>query len=167
MPSCQRLREPREIGRGNADGTTRKVTFLVPASPTPGFLSQISDQRPSDYRSGPYRGRGGSRAYGRIFSVGAPRPYHRAGARRDRAAVPATARARRRLRLAIDLLPKSDFLWNRSAGPEVEPPTEHGTVDDLLASIEREGLRVTEKKIRRTVYASRTDLLFVEAVRPS
>jgi cyclopropane fatty-acyl-phospholipid synthase-like methyltransferase len=69
-----------------------------------------------------------------------------------------------RLLLAIDLLPKSDFLWNRSEGIEVEPPTEHGTVDDLLATIEREGLRVTERTIRRTVYASRTDLLFVEAV---
>ena len=70
-----------------------------------------------------------------------------------------------RLLLAIDLLPKSDFLWNRSEGVEVESPTEHGTVDDLLASIESEGLRVTERKIRRTVYASRTDLLFLEAVR--
>jgi 2-polyprenyl-3-methyl-5-hydroxy-6-metoxy-1,4-benzoquinol methylase len=69
-----------------------------------------------------------------------------------------------RLLLAIDLLPKSDFLWNRSAGVEVEPPTEHGTVNDLLASIEREGLRVTERTIRRTVHVSRTDLLFVEAV---
>jgi cyclopropane fatty-acyl-phospholipid synthase-like methyltransferase len=69
-----------------------------------------------------------------------------------------------RLLLAVDLLPKSDFLWNRSEGVEVEPPTEHGTVDDLLASIEQEGLRVTESTIRRTVYASRTDLLFIEAV---
>lgn len=69
-----------------------------------------------------------------------------------------------RLLLAVDLLPKSDFLWNRSEGIEVEPPTEHGTVDDLLTSIEREGLRVTESTIRRTVHASRTDLLFVEAV---
>jgi 2-polyprenyl-3-methyl-5-hydroxy-6-metoxy-1,4-benzoquinol methylase len=69
-----------------------------------------------------------------------------------------------RLLLAVDLLPKSDFLWNRSEGIEVEQPTQHGTVDDLLATIEREGLRVTERTIRRTVYASRTDLLFVEAV---
>ena len=69
-----------------------------------------------------------------------------------------------RLVLAIDLLPKSDFLWNRSEGVEIEPPTEHGTVDDLLASIEGVGLRVTEKRIHRTVYASRTDLLFLEAV---
>jgi len=56
---------------------------------------------------------------------------------------------------------------NRSWGVEVEPPTEHGTVDDLLTSIEREGLRVTERTIRRTVFASRTDLLFVEAVAQS
>lgn len=69
-----------------------------------------------------------------------------------------------RLLLAVDLLPKSDFLWNRSEGVEVEPPTEHGTVDDLLATIERAGLRVTERTIRRTVHASRTDLLFIEAV---
>ena len=42
-----------------------------------------------------------------------------------------------------------------------------GTVDDLLGSFEREGLRVTERRIRRTVYASRTDLLFLEAVKAS
>jgi cyclopropane fatty-acyl-phospholipid synthase-like methyltransferase len=69
-----------------------------------------------------------------------------------------------RLLLAVDLLPKSDFLWNRSEGVEVEPPIDHGTFDDLLAAVERAGLRVTERTIRRTVYASRTDLLFVEAV---
>lgn len=69
-----------------------------------------------------------------------------------------------RVLLAIDLLPKSDFLWNRSWGVEVEPPTDHGTVDDLLASIDCQRLRVTERTIRRTVHASRTDLLFVEAV---
>jgi 2-polyprenyl-3-methyl-5-hydroxy-6-metoxy-1,4-benzoquinol methylase len=72
-----------------------------------------------------------------------------------------------RVLLAIDLLHKSDFLWNRAAGVEVEPPTEHGTLDDLLRSIEGTGLRVTERKIRRNVHDSRTDLLFVEAVRPS
>ncbi len=70
-----------------------------------------------------------------------------------------------RLLLAVDLLPKSDFLWNRSEGVEVEPPIEHGTVDDLIRSVDRAGLRVTERKIRRTVFASRTDLLFLEAVR--
>jgi 2-polyprenyl-3-methyl-5-hydroxy-6-metoxy-1,4-benzoquinol methylase len=69
-----------------------------------------------------------------------------------------------RLLLAIDLLPKSDFLWNRSEGVEVEPLIDHGTVDDLLASLERAGLRVTERRVRRAVHASRTDLLFVEAV---
>jgi len=69
-----------------------------------------------------------------------------------------------RLLLAVDLLPRSDFLWNRSGGVEVEPPTDHGTVDDFLVSIERVGLRIAERTIRRTVHASRTDLLFVEAV---
>ena len=72
-----------------------------------------------------------------------------------------------RLLLAVDLLPKSDFLWNRSQGVEVESPLEHGTVDDLCRSVGRAGLRVTERKIRRTVFASRTDLLFLEAVRPA
>ena len=40
-------------------------------------------------------------------------------------------------------------------------------IDDLVRSIDRGGLRLTERTVRRAVYASRTDLLFVEAVKPS
>lgn len=105
--------------------------------------------------------------YDRIYSVSVL--AHMTRAEREEAAdlVRQWLKPGGRLLLAVDLLPKSDFLWNRSEGVEVEPPIDHGTVDDLLAPLERAGLRVTERRIRRTVYASRTDLLFVEAVKPS
>jgi cyclopropane fatty-acyl-phospholipid synthase-like methyltransferase len=102
--------------------------------------------------------------YDRVYSVGALAHMTRAEREETVGLVSQWLKPGGRLLLAIDLLPKSDFLWNRSWGVEVEPPTEHGTVDDLLESIQRAGLRVTERRIRRTVYASRTDLLFVEAV---
>ena len=102
--------------------------------------------------------------YDRIFSVGSLAHMTRAEREETVRLVSQWLEPGGRLLLAIDLLPKSNFLWNRSEGVEVESPTEHGTVDDLLASIEREGLRITESKVRRSVYTSRTDLLFVEAV---
>lgn len=104
--------------------------------------------------------------YDRIYSVSLA---HMTTAEREETVdlIPRWLKPGGRLLLAIDLLPKSDFLWNRSEGVEVEPPTEHGTVDDLFGSVGRAGLRVTERRIRRTVYASRTDLLFLEAVRPT
>jgi len=102
--------------------------------------------------------------YDRVYSVSVL--AHMRSLDRDKTVerIPGWLKPGGRLLLAVDLLPKSDFLWNRSGGVEVEPPTEHGTVDDLLASIEREGLRVTASTMRRIVHASRTDLLFVEAV---
>jgi cyclopropane fatty-acyl-phospholipid synthase-like methyltransferase len=102
--------------------------------------------------------------YDRVYSVGALAHMTRAQREETVGLVSQWLEQGGRLLLAIDLLPKSDFIWNRSEGVEVEPPTQHGTVDDLLASVEGAGLRITERRIRRTVYASRTDLLFVEAV---
>lgn len=102
--------------------------------------------------------------YDRVYSVGALAHMTRPEREETLRLISQWLEPGGRLLLAIDLLPKSDFLWNRSEGVEVEPPTEHGTVDDLLESVEKAGLRITEKRIRRTVYKSRTDLLFVEAV---
>jgi hypothetical protein len=63
--------------------------------------------------------------------------------------------------LAVDLIPSSDFLWNRADGVEVETPIRHGTVDDLMAQITGLGFEVDEFTIKRGVYKSRTDLLFI------
>jgi 2-polyprenyl-3-methyl-5-hydroxy-6-metoxy-1,4-benzoquinol methylase len=103
--------------------------------------------------------------YDRIYSVSVLAHMTRTECEETVGLVPRWLKPGGRLLLAIDLLPKSDFLWNRSEGVEVEPPIEHGTVDDLIRSVDRAGLRVTERKIRRSVFASRTDLLFLEAVR--
>lgn len=67
--------------------------------------------------------------------------------------------------LAVDLIPATDFLWNRCEGVEVEPPICHGTVDDLLTSLASGGFRVVHSEVKRTVPKSRTDLLFIEAQR--
>ncbi len=65
------------------------------------------------------------------------------------------------LLLAIDVIPSSDFLWNRSEGLEVEPPIQHGTVADVVDQLVELGFQINESRIMRGVYKSRTDLLFM------
>ena len=72
-----------------------------------------------------------------------------------------------RLLLAVDLVPQTDFLWNRSDGMEVAPGHEHGTTTDLFNWICQAGLTITEWTVRRAVHASRTDLLFLDALKPT
>jgi cyclopropane fatty-acyl-phospholipid synthase-like methyltransferase len=83
------------------------------------------------------------------------------------ARLPAWLRPHGRVLLVIDLVPQTDFLWNRSDGMEVAPGHEHGTVTDLFNWICQAGLTITEWRVRRAVHASRTDLLFLEALRPT
>jgi SAM-dependent methyltransferase len=70
-----------------------------------------------------------------------------------------------RLLLAIDVIPSSDFLWNRSEGLEVEPPIQHGTVADVLDQLAELGFQMNESRVVRGVYKSRTDLLFIDCIR--
>jgi hypothetical protein len=63
--------------------------------------------------------------------------------------------------LAIDVIPSTDFIWNRSEGLEVEPPIRHGTVDGVLDELTHLDFRITECRVERTVHKSRTDLLFI------
>src|SRR5882762_3479461 len=71
------------------------------------------------------------------------------------------------LLLAIDVIPASDFLWNRSEGHEVEPPVRHGTVDHVLHQLTGLGFQIDEFQLKRTVYKARTDLLFIACTRHS
>jgi hypothetical protein len=71
-----------------------------------------------------------------------------------------------RLYLAVDLMPSSDFIWNRSEGQQIEPPELHGTTRDLSEILQRLDMRITEFSTLRGVPGSRTDLLFVECVSP-
>jgi cyclopropane fatty-acyl-phospholipid synthase-like methyltransferase len=65
------------------------------------------------------------------------------------------------LLLVIDVIPSTDFIWNRSEGVEVESPIQHGTIDDLADELKRLGFRIHDWEVVRTVYKSRTDLLFI------
>jgi cyclopropane fatty-acyl-phospholipid synthase-like methyltransferase len=65
------------------------------------------------------------------------------------------------LLLTIDIIPSSDFLWNRSEGLEVEPPIRHGVMDDVLRHLMTQGFKVNESRIVRTVYKSRADLFLI------
>jgi 2-polyprenyl-3-methyl-5-hydroxy-6-metoxy-1,4-benzoquinol methylase len=69
-----------------------------------------------------------------------------------------------RLLLTVDLVPETELLWNLAEGVEVEPAAEHGTVDDLVQSIERLGFVIDERTIMRGVPESRTDLCFLDCV---
>jgi SAM-dependent methyltransferase len=66
------------------------------------------------------------------------------------------------LLLTIDVIPSSDFLWNRFEGLEVEPPICHGTVDDVLNELTGVGFQLNEWRVIRTVYKSRPDLLLID-----
>jgi cyclopropane fatty-acyl-phospholipid synthase-like methyltransferase len=65
------------------------------------------------------------------------------------------------LLLTIDVIPASDFIWNRTEGVEVEPPIQHGTIQSVLECLHGLGFRIDESNVIRTVYKSRTDLLFI------
>jgi SAM-dependent methyltransferase len=69
-----------------------------------------------------------------------------------------------RLLLAIDVIPATDFLWNRSEGLEIEPPIRHGTLDSLRHQLITLRFRICEFRILRTVHKSRTDLLFIDCI---
>ena len=65
------------------------------------------------------------------------------------------------LLLTIDLVPFSDFLWNRAEGREVEPLLRHGTIFDLLQQLKSVDIRVDELEVVRAIKNSRTDLLLI------
>ncbi len=66
-----------------------------------------------------------------------------------------------RLLLTIDLIPATDFLWNRSEGREVEPLLVHGTFDEFLRQLTSVGFQLNESHVLRTLRRSRTDLLLI------
>lgn len=65
------------------------------------------------------------------------------------------------LLLIIDIIPSTDFIWNRSEGVEIEPPIQHGTIDNVADQLRHFGFRSVECKVMRTIYKSRTDLFLV------
>lgn len=69
------------------------------------------------------------------------------------------------LLLAVDLIPSTNFLWNYSAGREIETPERHGTIYDLLEQLSLLNFDITEAEGRRSVMESRTDLAFIAASR--
>jgi SAM-dependent methyltransferase len=107
-----------------------------------------------------------SQLYDRIYSVSVL--AHMRSSERDEALslMSSWLKPGGRMLFAVDLLPASDFLWNRSDGVEIDPPERHGTIDDLGATLASLGLRITERRTIRTPYQSRTDLLFLECLLP-
>ena len=66
-----------------------------------------------------------------------------------------------RLLLANDLIPGTDWLWNRG-GSDAEPEV-HGTYRSVEDQLRRLGFRVAESRVLRQVPRSRTDLHFLVA----
>ena len=67
-----------------------------------------------------------------------------------------------RLALAIDLIPRTDTLWNR--GGSEETPDEHGTYLDMERQLRSLGFAIMESRIERSIEKwSRTDLYFLVA----
>lgn len=65
------------------------------------------------------------------------------------------------LLLACDLIPATNFIWNRCLGQEVAAPAEHGTMNDVISCLKACGFRTDEPQIIRNVPKARTDLLFL------
>jgi hypothetical protein len=71
------------------------------------------------------------------------------------------------LLLAIDLIPATDFLWNRGGG-SLEPPPEHGTINDLMSQLSELGFVIAEQTVLRNVPRhDRTELLFLACKLPA
>jgi cyclopropane fatty-acyl-phospholipid synthase-like methyltransferase len=69
------------------------------------------------------------------------------------------------LLLAIDLIPSTDFLWNRCQDQEVEAPVVHGTVQAVSEELVSAGFWVKDLRIERNVPEARTDILLIHASR--
>jgi SAM-dependent methyltransferase len=65
------------------------------------------------------------------------------------------------LLLTVDLIPSSDFLWNRREGQELEPRAQHGTIADVSRELTGLGFELNHVRVHRMLPASRTDLLFI------
>jgi SAM-dependent methyltransferase len=65
------------------------------------------------------------------------------------------------LLFTIDLVPFSDFLWNRAEGREVEPLLRHGAIFDLVQQLNTLDIRIDQLEVVRAIKNSRTDLLLV------
>ena len=70
------------------------------------------------------------------------------------------------LLLAIDLIPATDFLWDRGGG-SLEPPPDHGTIHDVKSKLSGLDFAITEQTIIRNVPRhNRTDLSFIACKLP-
>ena len=67
---------------------------------------------------------------------------------------------------AIEVIPASDFLWNRCDGQEIEPPVRHGTIADLADRLTALGFAIVERQVLRAIRGARTDLLLIACRAP-
>ena len=66
-----------------------------------------------------------------------------------------------RLMKAIDLIPNTDWLWNK--GGSNETPEQHGTFQTVEGELNSLGFAISESRTQRNVRKSRTDLHFLTA----
>jgi len=71
-----------------------------------------------------------------------------------------------RLYLSFDLVPGTDELWPLSEGRIVDAGGDHGVFADVLAELRAVGLKIVDTSLVRSIPASRTDVAFLEALRP-
>jgi hypothetical protein len=63
----------------------------------------------------------------------------------------------------IDLIPGTDYIWNRCDGKDLEPPERHGTVVTVTKELEAAGLSVIESDVYRGIPGAHTDILLLHA----
>ncbi len=67
------------------------------------------------------------------------------------------------LLLTIDLVPGTERLWNMSESKQVEDEQIHGTIDSFILEVKKYGFEISDQEIKRNIYNSRTDVLFLKA----
>ncbi len=68
------------------------------------------------------------------------------------------------LLLYLDLIPGTDFIWNRCADKEVEDRAIHGTQGMVLEEFAAEGFELLAADVVRGVEGTRTDILMIHCV---
>lgn len=71
------------------------------------------------------------------------------------------------LLLYVDLVPRTELIWNRCAGAEVEGQEVHGSKSTVLQELAAAGFDVNGVDIVRDVSATRTDILMIDCVATS
>jgi hypothetical protein len=69
--------------------------------------------------------------------------------------------------ITVDLSPKTNFLWNRNQGREVEDNNIHGTINDIRSELEKCAIKIDDLSIHRNLPFCGTDIACISGTKVS